>query len=375
MYRLALPIIILRKTGSAYHAATAFGVSFVPWIFFSLIGGVIADNCSKRKTLIIGNMLAAVFSCFVLLSLSTEHIDFSLMYLAIFLLASIDPLIHPSFQSIIPEIISRDDYAKSNALIQTIDNMLTILGPLLGGSIVALVNGLNALWFDVISFIISASILYCLPSDRRVNKNKISLTIFKKDILDGLVYSIHQKVILSGSLMFFVTNFALNMFEANYIFYMTKELGYPLIDATVSLSLGGIGALAAGPISTHIIKRFPAGFILSLSTFSAGISTLLLLINTSYLYIGIVLGLVSFFGTINVITYFTLRQRTVPYEKLGRVVAITRMLSYASIPIGSWFGGVLLNNGISMFWVILIAGLLRAAAGVCAGVSPLGREK
>ncbi|CAH1850593.1 MFS transporter [Convivina intestini] len=375
MYRLALPIIILEKTGSAYHAATAFGISFIPWVLFSLIGGVLADNYSKRKILIVGNILAAIFSYFLLFTLNVVNINFTFLYLAIFLLASVDPLVHPSFQSIIPEIINRDDYVKANAVIQTIDNTLTIMGPLVGGSIVMLLGGLNALWFEIGSFIVSACILYGLPKIKESHKKQITLANIKNDILAGAKYSFHQKVIFSGSLMFFVTNFALNMFEANYIFYMTKDLGYPLVDATIALSLGGVGALLAGPVSTLIVERYHAGLLLSISTTLAGLSTLLLLVNTNYIYIGIVLGFISFFGTINVITYFTLRQRTVPREQLGRVVAITRMISYASIPIGSWFGGLLLNQGVSMIWIILIAGLLRTGAGLGAGISPLGHEK
>ncbi|GAP03016.1 macrolide-efflux protein [Fructobacillus pseudoficulneus] len=42
--------------------------------------------------------------------------------------------------------------------------------------------------------------------------------------------------------MFFIINFSLNIFEVNYIFYMTKPLGYPLIDATIALSFGGVGS-------------------------------------------------------------------------------------------------------------------------------------
>ncbi|CAK1229968.1 MFS family (AraJ) [Fructobacillus tropaeoli] len=375
MYRLALPIIVLSKTGSAYHAATAFGISFIPWVLFSLIGGVLADSYSKRKILVVGNIFASIFSCFLLFTLSIKNINFTFLCLVVFLLASVDPLIHPSFKSIIPEIIKRDDYVKANALIQTIDNTLTILGPLAGGSVIMLIGGINALWFDTFSFILSACILYALPKTEKGHTKKMTLNTIKKDILDGVKYSFQQKVIFSGSLMFFMTNFALNMFEANYIFYMTKALGYPLIDATIALSIGGVGALIAGPVSSLIVERFRSGVLLSISTVLAGLSTLLLLINTNYIYIGVILGLVSFFGTINVITYFTLRQRTVPSDQLGRVVSVTRMVSYASIPVGSWFGGLLLNQGVSMAWVILIAGVLRASAGVGAAVSPLAHEK
>jgi hypothetical protein len=50
------------------------------------------------------------------------------------------------------------------------------------------------------------------------------------------------------------------------------------------------------------------------------------------------------------------------------------MVSYASIPIGSWFGGALLAHGQSMITVILIAGIIRTLAGLAAKFSPLGKE-
>jgi len=375
LYRLALPIIILQKTGSAYHAATVFGVSFIPWVLFSLIGGSLADNFSKKKTLILGNFFAVFSSLFLITVMSFPQINFNLLYFAVFILASVDPLIHPSFQSIIPEIVIKVQLVRANAMIQTIDNTLSIMGPLTGGMIVMLLGGVNALWIDTISFIVAIGILCLLPKQTESKRREHIIRKLWFDIVEGANYSFHQRVIFSGSMMFLFTNFALNMFEANFIFYMTKTLNYPLVDATIAMSIGGVGSLLAGALGTQVVSRFRAGTLLSSSTILAGLSTLLLLVSTSYVYIGVILGLISFFGTINVITYFTLRQRTVPKEILGRVVSVTRMISYASIPVGAWFGGLLLDLGEPMFMVIMIAGIIRTFAGIMAKLSPLGKEK
>ncbi|MBZ5969348.1 MFS transporter [Leuconostoc gasicomitatum] len=375
LYRLALPIIILQKTGSAYHAATVFGVSFIPWVLFSLIGGSLADNFSKKKTLILGNFFAVFASLFLITVMSFPQLNFNLLYFTVFILASVDPLIHPSFQSIIPEIVINVQLVRANAMIQTIDNTLSIMGPLTGGMIVMLLGGVNALWIDTISFIVAIGILCLLPKQTESKRREHIIRKLWFDIVEGANYSFHQRVIFSGSMMFLFTNFALNMFEANFIFYMTKTLNYPLVDATIAMSIGGVGALLAGALGTQVVSRFRAGTLLSSSTILAGLSTLLLLVSTSYVYIGVILGLISFFGTINVITYFTLRQRTVPKEILGRVVSVTRMISYASIPVGAWFGGLLLDLGEPMFMVIMIAGIVRTFAGIMAKLSPLGKEK
>ena len=375
LYRLALPIIILQKTGSAYHAATVFGVSFIPWVLFSLIGGSLADNFSKKKTLILGNFFAVFASLFLITVMSFPQPNFNLLYFTVFILASVDPLIHPSFQSIIPEIVINVQLVRANAMIQTIDNTLSIMGPLTGGMIVMLLGGVNALWIDTISFIVAIGILCLLPKQTESKRREHIIRKLWFDIVEGANYSFHQRVIFSGSMMFLFTNFALNMFEANFIFYMTKTLNYPLVDATIAISIGGVGSLLAGALGTQVVSRFRAGTLLSSSTILAGLSTLLLLVSTSYVYIGVILGLISFFGTINVITYFTLRQRTVPKEILGRVVSVTRMISYASIPVGAWFGGLLLDLGEPLFMVIMIAGIIRTFAGIMAKLSPLGKEK
>lgn len=377
LYRLTVPVIILNKTSSAYQAAASFGISFVPWIIFSLLGGSLADNYDKKKILVGGNLCAMLASLLVLLILTAHTISFPLLYTAIFILASIDPLIHPSFQSIIPTIVPPERFASANALIQTVDNTLSVLGPLLGGSLVTLLGGQHALWIDTGSFLLAAVLLLGLPTKTKVSHTTVSKIGYKlfHDAVTGAKYSIQQKVIFSGSLMFLFTNFALNMFEANFIFYMTKTLHYPVITATISMSLGGCGALLAGLCGGKIVARLKAGFLLSGSTILAGLSTLLLLFNTNYIYIGCVLGAINFFGNLNVITYFTLRQRTVPQVILGRVVAVTRMISYASIPLGSWCGGFLLQHGYPMFVVILLAGLIRTLAGLGAKLSPLGKEK
>lgn len=374
LYRLALPIIILQRTESPYHAATIFGITFIPWILLSLIGGSLADNYPKKQILILGNTFAIFASLFLIIVLSVTPLNFYLLYAAVFILASVDPLIHPSFQSIIPEITVSEHFVKTNATLQTIENTLSIMGPLAGGAIVMLIGGINALWIDTFSFMLAVLILCCLPQQKNTPRSQHIMRKLWLDMIEGARYSYHHRVILSGAMMFLMTNLALNMFEANFIFYMTKILKYPLVDATLAMAIGGVGSLMASIFAGPVVTRYKAGMLLSSSTILAGLSTLLLLMNTNYLYIGVILGLMSFFGTINVITYFTLRQRTVPKEILGRVISVTRMISYASIPVGSWFGGLLLSWGNSMFIVIMLAGIIRTLAGILARLSPLGKE-
>ncbi|WP_262345562.1 MFS transporter [Lactiplantibacillus plantarum] len=60
LLKIALPLAIFNKTGSATQMATVYGISFLPWIFFSLFGGIIADRYNKKRILILGNFTSSV---------------------------------------------------------------------------------------------------------------------------------------------------------------------------------------------------------------------------------------------------------------------------------------------------------------------------
>jgi hypothetical protein len=79
-------------------------------------------------------------------------------------------------------------------------------------------------------------------------------------------------------------------------------------------------------------------------------------------------------STINIVTWFTLRQRIVPGHLLGRVIATTRLIAYVSIPIASFVGGALLASTQNMYLIIGIAALLRTMAGAVGFFTPLSQR-
>lgn len=372
IYKLALPLIILDLTGSAYYAASLFGISFIPWVLFSLLGGVFADSFTKSKMLFFGNIVSSIFTLILIFTLKESQFNLFLVYCVVFLLSSIDPLVHPSFQSIIPELVPKEKLVKANSIMQTIENFLSIVGPLFGGGIVTIFGGINTLWLTACFFLIAGICSISIHSEP--SEKVIQVSSLLTDIKVGTKYAFQEKVIFAGSLMFLFANLGTNMFEANFMFFMTRNMHITIFHTTIAMSLGGIGSLAGGVLANSIISKYHYGNILIMSTIFAGLSMLCLSLMNCYLSIGLLLGLISFFGTLNVVAYFSLRQQTVPKELLGRVVAITRMMSYASIPVGAWLGGYMLKSGLSMTFVIIVAGSIRMLTGVVASFSPLKNE-
>ncbi|MES5953261.1 MFS transporter [Bacillus fungorum] len=376
LYLIALPLIIYQKTDSAFQMATVYGIAFIPWLFFSLFGGFLADSFNKKNLIILGHFLSAFFVIALTILLTADNINLLLIYIGVFCLSSIEPLIHPSFHSMIPSIVEKEKIVHANSGLQLIENTLNLIGPVIGGSILAFMGGEFALIVNAISFVVAGLVTIFIKYDNvKIDKKPKTQSIGKTilyDIKDGFKYVNFNKIILFGSLLFFFTNLGIHLFQSNFMFYMadTLKLDSTLIGITMGIS--GVGPILGAIIAPYLNRKFASGKIILWCTVFAGAGMYVLLFATTFWEVAISQAFVMFFGNINVITYFSLRQKVVPPELLGRVISVTRMISYASIPLGAILGGYALQAGISIFLIIAIGATIRTGVGLLGFLTPLG---
>ncbi len=371
LYKLALPLLVFEMTGSAVDMAGTFALTFLPFLIFSLAGGVIADRFQRRRVLIICDLSA--FALLIALALAGDWLaSMPLVYILVFLVASVTPIHHPSFQAFIPEIIAHDDLPKANALVSASDNIISIAAPILSGLIVAVIGPTQTIILNALSFLVSALLVGSIPFKVK-EKTDAARRKIADTLREGFAYAWSQPVLKYGSLLFVGSNFAINVFQANLVFYLADILhASPPIIGLVFTQIG-IGALIGSIAAPWLIKRFESGRIIVISTILARLFTFPLLWVRSPTMVGAVWALETAFGTINAVTYFTLRQRSVPKDILGRVVAVTRLVSFSSIPLASLIGGLLLAQT-NITVIILVCACVRLATGMLATLSPLMRS-
>lgn len=155
LLKIALPIAIYQLTGSGAQMAFIYGIQFLPWLFISVFSGIMADRFEERQILFWGNLGAALAtSCLAILVYS--HTTGFWFYLLIFVQASFAPLMHPAFQSIIARIVDSTRLYKANASLQVVDNTLSLIGPMVGGLLTALIAPQLAVSIDAASFLLAA---------------------------------------------------------------------------------------------------------------------------------------------------------------------------------------------------------------------------
>lgn len=130
--RFALPLHLLTVTQSPSLLGIVSGLSFLPLVIMSPVGGLIADRVNKRNIMVVLDFFTAgLVLAFLLLSGRVSLIGLILVLL--FLLYGISGAYQPSVQSSIPLLVTEEAIMPANALINMISSLSGLLGPALGG--------------------------------------------------------------------------------------------------------------------------------------------------------------------------------------------------------------------------------------------------
>ncbi|NWA09519.1 MFS transporter [Pseudomonas gingeri] len=143
---------------------------YLPSVVCSPIGGWLADNCEKKRTLVrvelAKSLLALAF--FALFTLSTPTLG-AVIGLAM-LMTALDCLYVPTFRAYFPDIVEKDQLSSVNSGVQVIEDISSILGPLVF-SILALLLSSNATFlFFGFSLLLSAVSITLLEPGKRSPK-------------------------------------------------------------------------------------------------------------------------------------------------------------------------------------------------------------
>ena len=164
--RLALALIVLHRTGSAFGAAAAFAVSFLPMFLGSAVLGPIADRLSRRTVMLVADLARALLiSFFAVVAVNTTPLW--LMFLLLFFAELFTPAFDAARTATIPDVLEDPaECAAGFGLSRTLSLVTQVLGLILGGAVVALAGARTALMFDAATVVVSFIILLTMVRRR-----------------------------------------------------------------------------------------------------------------------------------------------------------------------------------------------------------------
>lgn len=151
--RFALPLYLLRRTDSAALYGSVTALALVPMLLGTLAGGVLADRCRKQKIMAMLDTVSAIGMA----AAAMPGVPVTpLVLAALCLLYAVEGLYQPAVQASLPLLLDGAALARGNAVIQLVDTIDELLGPLLGSVLLHTLGLRGLLLLCAVCFAVSA---------------------------------------------------------------------------------------------------------------------------------------------------------------------------------------------------------------------------
>lgn len=350
--------LALELTNSAFMVGLVSAAGSFPVLLLSLYGGVVADRRSKLRIVIICQALLLVEAAALWWFTWTGRINIGWLLALTTLGGVISAFEIPARQSMIAELVSRDDLVDAIALNSGGFNLARIVGPSIAAIVLANYGlawcfGINALsYFAVLSSLARIKLPPWVPVQYLVSP--------AEQLKQGLRY-IRSSRAVSG-LMGVIAVYSIFGFQ--YLTMMpvvardvlhTGASGYGLL-----LTFVGIGALTGALSLAGLGVRIRRGRLFNATAYAfAGLTILFSLMRTVHLA-ALVLLFLGLTMLINGALANGILQSVVPDELRGRVMATYVFVYVGFTPIGSFIAGVMARF-VGVQWAIFAGGVIMLA--------------
>ena len=152
---VALPYQVYHETQSILMVGLLSFVQLVPLILTALLGGALADHYNRQTLMIIAESSLAIgcLSFALNAALSTPHIW--IIFLTSAYMSVFGGLYWPAVGGITQQIVGKNNFSSVGALSNFMYNFCMIVGPTIGGLVIANFGLVTTYLLDFISFIIS----------------------------------------------------------------------------------------------------------------------------------------------------------------------------------------------------------------------------
>ena len=246
--RIALPYQVFVMTGSTLAVAALTTVQLIPILIFALGAGSLADAIDRRRLLFVTQVgLMACSGALLLLSLQTSPPLIAIFAVA-FLAAGIGAVDQPTRSSAIPRLVPAERLPAAIALNQLNFQVGSVVGPAIGGLLIATVGLSGAYLADVLTFtasLIGIAAIAPLPPLGAVTRPGLAA------IREGLRFVGSRRVILS--------TFVIDLNAM--VFGMPTSLFPALALDVFKVGPAGLGLLAAAPAVGAFLGALLSGWV------------------------------------------------------------------------------------------------------------------
>jgi predicted MFS family arabinose efflux permease len=259
----ALPFEIYRRTGSTVASGAMVLAFLVPSIALGSVGGVFVDRWDRQRLMVVINLVLAVA---VLPLLGIDALGIWLAFVVLVVMSSLDQLFGPAEGALLPNLLENadDDLVTANALNGLNNHLARLIGPVIGGIVVATGGLLAVTLIDAASFLVSAVLIASIRTahGRAVRHDSLeheAANAWRRlaaEWRDGLRAILHHPVLRALLVFFVITRIGEGLTMTLFVPWTTDALhsdsaGYGALLSTQAIG-GFAGALVIGRMGPRV---------------------------------------------------------------------------------------------------------------------------
>jgi len=337
---LAIGWEVYNRTDQALALGFVGLVQAIPMLLFTLPAGYLADVFDRRK-LIMLSMVGATITSFALAIFSYYQASVIWLYSILFLDSTFLRLGWPAQSSILPLLVPNKDFESAVKWRTSLMQITGIVGPAIGGSIIAF-NIQTAYLLSALSSTIFILFLFFmrLPSAPRIQPGNMI-----GQVVEGIRFVWRQKLLLGAISL---DLFAVLLGGAVYLLpiFARDIINLTSVGLSPEQALGwlraapAIGACAMAFSLAYLPPINKAGKILLGTVAGFGIATIIFGLSKNFWLSLFVLSLTGTFDNVSVVIRNVITQMSTPNEMRGRVSAVNAIFIGSSNEVGGFESGL-----------------------------------
>ena len=381
--RVATSWLVYRLTGSALLLGIAGFMGQIPTLIITPFAGVLVDRMDRRKILLLTQAASLVQSALLAVLTFTDVITVTQIIWLQVIQGVINSFDTPARQAFVSEMVEdRRDLPNAIALNSSMVNGSRIIGPSIGGLLIA---GFGEGWcfaIDAISYLFVIASLLAMRIDRRQHHGTVEMHLLE-EMRHGWNYVLHSVPIRSALTLVAIVSTA----GTPYTVLMPAIAAQVLHGGPNTLGLlmtaTGVGALTGALYLAQRETVVGLGRIIMYATLVFGAGLVAFSLTTSLWIACVLLAIAGGGFMVHLAATNTVLQTIIEERLRGRVMSFYTMAFFGTVPIGSLIGGVIADRfGAPL--TVRLSGIVCLAGGgwfayklpaIRAVVRPIYRER
>ncbi|WP_274364019.1 MFS transporter [Paenibacillus thermotolerans] len=335
-----------------------------PIVFLGPFAGVLADRYERRTIMVISDLARVVLVLLLAFSSELWHICVLLVLKGVF-----EALFSPAKNGKLKEIVPDEQMQQAASFSAMIEQGAKIIGPTLGGLLVAAAGVKAAFYIDAATFAVSALILAGVPKRTArdaAEERKGGANSFMAEFKEGMAFIRGIPLLMFGTALLAAVLLVLQIADSQLI-VLARLVPEVSVDAVgFAMAASGLGMILSAGAVSKLKFRSPLGFMAAGGALMGAMLASAALIVSSggsalwlsplFLIGGAAAGLVF-------IPFQSSAQRLTPEQYSGRVFGAVGSITMLATFIGPLLGGVL-STVYGVISAFFISGGLLVAIGI-----------